>query len=325
MKILKKILKWTGIVLLLIVVLLFVSGTILYNKKYDAPYPDLHASKDSSVIAHGKHLVFATAHCVECHYKPGDSLRVIAGEEVQIAGGSYPFTFPGGLFYAPNISSDKETGTGKYTDGEIARTLRYGVRPNGRALIPAMEFQNLSDEDVTAIISYLRTVEPVKFKVPDNDFNLLGKAILAFFIRPENPKATPPVHVNPDTSVEFGRYIAESISSCRGCHTERNPNTGEYIGEELAGGPVEVLPNDPSKILVAPNLTPDSETGRMKDWTFETFRNRFQQGKLIPESIMPWGQFKHLDETELKALWYYLRSVKPAHKVSSPPVQMAKL
>ena len=87
---------------------------------------------------------------------------------------------------------------------------------------------------------------------------------------------------------------------------------------------VEVLPNDPAKILVASNLTPDPETGRMRDWTLETFRNRFQQGKLIPESIMPWGQFKHLSETELKALWYYLHSVKPVRKESTPPVQQAK-
>jgi mono/diheme cytochrome c family protein len=322
MKRLKKFLKWTGIVLAVIVAIIVVSGTILYNKKYDAPYPDLHASKDSAVIAHGKHLVIATAHCVECHYKPGDSLLVANGEDIALAGGGYPLEFPGGKFYAPNISSDKENGIGKFTDGEIARTLRYGVRPNGKALIPAMEFQNLSDEDITAIISYLRTVEPVKFKVPENEFNLMGKGILAFFIRPENPKATPPAKVNADTSVEYGRYVAMSISSCRGCHTERSMNTGEYIGEELAGGIAELLPD--GRVLVAPNLTPDTETGRMKDWTFETFRNRFQQGKLIPESIMPWGQFKHLNETELKAIWNYLHSIKPVHKESFPPIQEAK-
>ena len=75
MKRFKKVLNWTGIVLAVIVAIVVISGTILYNKEYDAPYPDLHASKDSAIIAHGKHLVTATAHCVQCHITPADSLR----------------------------------------------------------------------------------------------------------------------------------------------------------------------------------------------------------------------------------------------------------
>ena len=70
------------------------------------------------------------------------------GEEISLAGGGFPFKFPGGEFYSANISSDPESGIGKYTDQEIARTLRYGVKRNGKVLIPAMEFQNISDEDL---------------------------------------------------------------------------------------------------------------------------------------------------------------------------------
>jgi mono/diheme cytochrome c family protein len=324
MKIFLRILKWFGIVLVILIAGVFIAGNILYNKKYSAPLPDIHTSTDSAVIARGKHLVHATAHCVECHFKPGDSLKVVNGEEVELAGGAFSFSFPGGTFYSRNISSDKETGIGNLTDGQIARVLRYGVKPDGTALVPLMEYQNLSDKDLTAIISYLRTVPPVKYKVPENDFNLFGKGILAFFIRPQNPKATPPADVVADTTVAYGKYIAESISSCRGCHTQRSMNTGEYIGKELAGGPVEPVHEDPSKMLVAPNLTPDKETGVLRSWSYELFHARFQQGKLIPQSIMPWGQFKHLDETELRAIWKYLHSVKPVRKENGPSIQPAK-
>ncbi|MBK6610920.1 MAG: c-type cytochrome [Sphingobacteriales bacterium] len=324
MRKLVRILKWSGLLLVVAILCLFVAGSILYNKKYDAPIPDLHASKDSLVISKGKHLVFTTAHCVECHFKPGDSLKVVSGEEVDMAGGGFPFKFPGGVFYASNISSDKETGIGNYTDGEIARMLRYGIKRDGSVLIPAMEYQNLSDEDIIAIISYLRTLPPVVHKVPENDFNLLGKAILAFLIRPVNPKSTPPVKVLTDTTVEYGHYIAENVSNCKGCHTERSQNTGEYIGEELAGGLFEPVENDPTKLIFAPNLTPDPQTGHIYNWSFEQFKNRFVKGKLIPQSPMPWGQFKNMNETELLAIWKYLHSVKPVQKKIGAVIQDAK-
>ena len=320
MKTLLKIGKWIAIVLIVLFVITFASGVVLYNKEYEAPFPDIHASTDSAIIAKGKHLAYGAAHCIECHYHPGDSINVVNGEEVPLSGG-YRFTFPGGVFYSKNISSDPETGIGKFTDQEIARTLRYGVKRDGKVLIPAMEFQNISDEDLLAIVSYLRTIPPVKYKVPENEYNLLGKGILAFLIRPEPPKATPPSKIIAEPTVEYGRYIATDLSNCKGCHTERNPNTGAYIGEELAGGPVEVING---KVLVAPNLTPDEKTGHIYNWTFEKFKSRFSQGKLINQSIMPWGQFKHLNETELMAIWKYLHSVKPASKDNGPVLQDPK-
>ena len=324
MKTVFSILKWLGVIIIILVAGVFIAAGTMYDRKYEASYPDIHATSDSAVIAHGKHLVFATAHCVECHHMPKDSLSVLNGEEVQLAGGGFPFKFPGGVFYSPNISSDKETGIGNLTDGEIARALRYGVKHDGTVLIPAMEFQNISDEDLTAIISYLRTLPAVNYKVPKNDFNLFGKAILAFLMRPEKPKGTPPARMVPDTTIEYGRYLAEFVSSCRSCHTERNMSTGEYIGEELAGGPSEVIEGEPRRMLYSANLTPDPETGVLHDWTFEKFRNRFQQGRFVKETIMPWGQFRHLDNTELLALWKYLHSVRPVHRDNGAYVQVIK-
>jgi mono/diheme cytochrome c family protein len=319
-----RFIKWFVLSIIILLFVFYIIGSILYNKKYDAPYPDIKASTDTTIIAHGKHLVFSSAHCVECHFKPGDSLKVINGEEVALAGGGFSFLFPGGIFYSHNISSDKETGIGGFTDAQIASSLRYSVKANGKILIPTMEYQDLSDEDLTAIVSYLRTIPPVKLKDPENDFNLLGKAVVAFVLRPVGPKVTPPKSVAPDTTVAYGKYLAGSVSNCKGCHTERDMSTGKYVGKELAGGKVEVLKEDPNKALFAPNITPDPQTGHIYNWSFEQFRNRFRQGKIIPQSIMPWGQFKHMNDTEVKAIWKYLQSVTPVVKNNGPVIQLVK-
>jgi mono/diheme cytochrome c family protein len=326
MRIFLRILKWTGIIAVILILVLVIAGISLYNKEYDAPYPDIQASTDTAIIRHGKHLVYNTAHCIECHYKPGDSLRIVKGEEVPLAGGGFPFEFPGGVFYSRNISSDKETGIGNLSDRQIARALRYGVKSDGTVLIPTMEYQNMSDEDLTAIISYLRSTPPLKHKVPDNEFNLFGKAILAFLLRPEKPVKTPPASVMPDTTVEYGEYIAGSVANCRSCHTERDMNTGEYIGKQLAGGPVLGGASENSKyILVAPNLTPDPATGVMRNWTFEQFKARFRNtGRVIPQTIMPWESYKRMNDTELLAIWKYLQSVEPVHQDNGPGIQFEK-
>jgi len=323
MKTIFRILKWGGILLLVVVVGLLAAGTVLYNKTYEAPYPNIHASTDSAVIARGKHLVFATGHCPECHYAPGDSLKVINGDEALLAGGGFPFEWPGGKFYSVNISSDKETGIGNWKDEEIARAFRHQISPNGKVLMPLMPFQEMADEDIAAIISYLRTVPPVKFKVPENELNLFGKFVMAFLLRPEEAKETPPQKMTPDTTVEYGKYLVWNVSGCRGCHTKRDLHNGKYVGEDLAGGSTEPVPGDPTRLLYAANLTPDPETGVLYNWTFEQFKNRFKQGRLIPETIMPWGQFKHLDDTELLAIWKYLKTVKPVKNEINGYVQKA--
>ena len=312
MKIVLRILKWLGIVLVVLIAGIIITSSFMWDQKFEAPYPDIHASTDSSVIAHGQHLVRITAHCTDCHYNPADSLKAVTGADFNLSGGGFPFIFPGGAFYSRNISSDKETGIGNLKDGEIARALRYGVKHDGTVLIPAMEYENLSDEDLTAIISYLRTLPPVQYKVPDNKYNLLGKAILAFMIKPPKMETPPPAKMIKDTTAAYGKYLALEVSGCHSCHTERNPNTGAYIGEPFAGGPVEPLKKDPTRMLYSANLTPDP-SGVLHDWTFDKFKNRFQQGPLVKESIMPWIAFKNLDDTELHAIWKYLHTLTPVH------------
>jgi mono/diheme cytochrome c family protein len=323
MKILKSILKWTGISIL--VLLLIFAGYIWsqQNKKWEAPYPDIHASKDSAVIARGEYLFYGPAHCLECHMDISKYESVMNGERATASGG-YVFDLPVGVIRAPNLTSDMETGIGKLTDQEIARTLRYGVGSDGRAILDFMPFYNTSDEDLTAIISYIRTMAPVKNEVPRVQWNLLGKIIKVLLLKPVGPDGEPPKKVVPNVSVEYGKYLANSIANCKGCHTDRDLMTGAYIGEDYSGGFKMDVVGKPGLFIVSRNLTPDPETGHIKDWSVEKFTERFRQGKLMPDSPMPWGPFHHFSDDDLKSIYMYLHTVKPVKHDAGPVIVMEK-
>lgn len=297
-------------ILVLIIGLLAVVLTT-WDKTYDAPMPDIKASTDSAVIARGEYLVFGPGHCNECHTDLEGYKKAVVGEKVPLSGG-FPFKLPFGTVYSKNITNDKETGIGRYTDGEIARTIRYGVKPDGHTMIPFMRYQGMSDEDLTAVISYLRTTEPVNKVIPDNEWNLMGKAVLAFFIKPEGPATPPPAKVIPDTTAAYGKYLTTDISNCANCHTPLDMKTGKPIGEPFSGGNIfESATLEPGVSLMSPNLTPDPETGRITKWTRQEFIERFGEGKKLPESAMPWGPYKNFSENDLKAIHAYLTSLPP--------------
>lgn len=311
MKLLKKILKWTGIILLLLIIGLVIYILTSWDKTFDAPYPDIKASTDSAMIARGEYLVYGPMHCAECHTDVEGYKRAIMGEKVPLTGGN-EFKLPFGVVTSKNITNDKETGIGRYTDGEIARTIRELIKPDGHTMIPFMSYQNMSDDDLTAIISYLRTTEPVKKVVPDNTWTFAGKAVLAFFIKPVGPKATPPKSVQPAATAAYGEYLATAISNCNGCHTPFSMKTGKQTGPDFSGGnEFESATLEPDVFMMSPNLTPDPETGRISSWSEETFIQRFREGKLFPESAMPWGPYKNFTDTDLKAIYAYLKTLPP--------------
>ena len=309
MRRLKKIFKWTGLILLVIVLGISAITAARQNVKYTAPYPAIKASKDSAAIARGKHIMLSVAHCTDCHSKPNADSLINIGQDPVLEGG-FAFNLPVGTIYSANITSDSVYGIGKFTDAEIARALRYGVHPDGTAVYDFMPFHNLSDADLSDILSYLRTQKPVAFKKPDNQLNLMGKLVKAFLIKPVGPSEKIAAAVTPDTTAAYGKYLVLNVGNCSGCHTKRTLS-GEYTGELLAGG------NPMGGGLVPPNLTPDS-TGRLFGWSEQTFIKRFRMGKLNAKSEMPWESFKRMNETELKAIYSYLHTVKP---VKTAPAQ----
>lgn len=218
MKKLLKLLKWTGIVLLVLILLVSATVALRQNLQYEAPYPDIKASADTNIIARGKQLVLGPAHCVICH-GPDNADSLMANRlDVPLHGG-HEWKLPFGSIYARNITPDVETGIGKLQDKEIARILRYGVNAKGNAVLDFMPFHNMSDEDLTAVISYLRSQKPVSNKVPEHQFNMMGKVLKAFMVKPHGPTVDVPKSVIRDTSINYGKYLTMSVANCNGCHT----------------------------------------------------------------------------------------------------------
>ncbi|ULQ53309.1 c-type cytochrome [Flavihumibacter fluvii] len=302
MKKIKKIVKWTSLVLAIIIVGIGTITASRQNIKYKAPYPKITASKDSAVIARGRHLAISIAHCTDCHNKANTDSILSLGQDPILSGG-IAFKLPVGTIYSANITSDPEHGIGKYSDGEIARALRYGVHPDGTVVYDFMPFHNLSDSDLTAVISFLRTQKPAPIQKPQNQLNVMGNLVKAFLIKPVGPSEKIVPAVKEDSSAAYGKYLVHSVGNCNGCHTKRTLS-GEVIGELLAGG--NEMPNG----MVTPNITPDS-SGRIFGWSQEKFIKRFRTGKLIPYSEMPWSSFQKMSDLELKAIYNYLQTVKP--------------
>ena len=317
MKLLKKILKWTGITILSIVVIFVILVFSLQNKKFDAPFPNLHATNDSATIERGKYLAYGPAHCSGCHTPAAEQQKVMNGEELPFKGG-LEFVLPIGTLYSKNITPDDETGIGKVADSVLARSLRYGVARDGRALFDFMPFHNLSDEDLIAVLSFLRAQPPVKNDVPDNKLTFMGKAVKAFLIKPVGPDGEVSKTVKQDTTAEYGKYLATYVTNCRGCHTNRSLMTGEYTGPFFAGGLKFESSTEKGAYCVTPNLTPDKETGKITGWTQQQFIDRFRLKKIIAASDMPWDQFRKMSDNDLKAIYQYLISLEHVKNATGP-------
>jgi mono/diheme cytochrome c family protein len=306
----KRIFFGLVVVLLLAVTCLVVYVAARQHLRFDAPLPAVAASTDSVVIERGRYVVRDLASCTICHGDPKQHEGILAGEEVPLSGG-FEFTIPPGKFYPRNITPDMETGIGRISDGQIARALRYGVGHDGRALLPFMEMQGLSDEDLAAVVSYLRSRPPVRNVVPAHRFSLLGMIVKATVLaNPVGPKQTPP-RLNPQgATVETGRYLVESVANCWACHTQRDYKTGAMVGPHLGGAnmPDEI---NPKRIWAPPNLTSDPTTGRLARFSEDAFVARMRAGRAIPGSPMPWQGFRTLREDDLRAIYRYLKTVPP--------------
>lgn len=290
-------------------VLMLVAIEVQLRKKFDAPYPNIKASANPAVIERGRQLVTGPAHCVNCHGPQNADSLLKAGMTVPLQGG-YNFDLPFGTIYARNITPDAETGIGRRTDAELARVLRYGVHANGRPVLDFMPFHDMSDQDLTAVISFLRAQKPVRNEVPEHKMNLLGKAIMAFMIKPVGPSGPVQKDVVRDTSAAYGRYLVMNVANCNGCHTQRG-GMGEYIGEPLAGGNA---PEDPKMAhLAPPNISGDAGS-RINGWKQEDFIRRFRMGKAYEESHMPWTAYGNMSDDDLKAIYNYLKTIRPGQK-----------
>jgi mono/diheme cytochrome c family protein len=284
-------------------------------RHFDAPLPPLGASDDRALIERGRYLVNGPAHCVACH---GDGSPTASDHPLS---GGFAFDLPLGRIRAPNLTPDVTTGIGSMTDGEIARALRYGVGRDGRALVALMSFGDLGDDDLRAIVSYLRTQPAVHHEIPPNEWTLLGRMVRAFVMKPSvvaaHPRRAPPPS---RATAAYGEYLATAVANCSGCHTERDLRTGRVLGPAFAGGmtfPSLTAPDE--QHFVSANLTPDPATGRITSWSEDGFIARFRAGPRFAGSPMPWRAFGAMNDDDLRAIFRYLRSLPPVRRETPPP------
>ena len=292
------------------------------QRSVDAPYPNLHASKDPAVVERGRYLVEGPAHCSECHGTVG--ARGVPERGQPLAGG-FAFHLPVGSFYVPNITPDPETGIGRYTDAELARALRHGVLPDGKAMLPFMPFANLCDDDLTAILSYLRAQKPVRHEVPEHDMNPLGTIVAAYVLEPKGPSEPIQKSVSPEPTAKYGRYLTHNVGNCIACHTQMDLRTGAFAGPIFGGGAVHESVTDPQQRFVSPNLTPDPRWGWLNGWTEESFVTRFKAGRVHEHSPMPWEAFQGMTETDLRAIYRYLKTLPAAPGGPDPEQRQVKV
>ena len=253
-----------------------------------------------SQLERGRYLVETVAACGNCHTPKGPNGPFM---DKKLAGGDIikhaDFTAA-----TPNITPDPETGIGKWTDDQISLAIREGRRPNGRLLGPAMpsrSYRSLADEDVKAIIAFLRSVPPV--------YNPITAE--SHYDVPLPASWGPPVeHVDAPPKgdkIAYGKYLAGPLARCMDCHTEP-PRLGEAArvgagGKEFHG---------PWGISVSANLTPDRTSG-LGDWSDAEIERAVRTGiardghKLFPP--MPFAAYKNITADDMAALIAYLRSL----------------
>ncbi|MCK6528432.1 cytochrome c [Myxococcota bacterium] len=287
----------------------------------DWPMPELAASTDPEVIERGRYLAYGPAHCAICHTgEDRDHPERVMQEPFD---GGLEFAMgPLGTRYAPNLTPDPETGIGRYTDAEVARAIRTGVLPSGElSVFMSVSVGELSDQDLVAVLSFLRSLPPVRNEVRQGSWSFLTRAFLRLGLFGLEPRPLEgPAHVPPgdEPSVERGKYLADHVAFCQGCHSPVDMATFRVTGPPYSGGNVEPSHGADTEFEYAPtNLTP-SPTGYVGKVDEDAFVARLRGGRQHLTSIMPWENFGTMTDADLRSIYRYLKTVPPVDRDTGP-------
>ena len=260
------------------------------------------AEPSSETIEHGKALVVA-GDCTSCH---------TADPSKPFAGGKRIDT-PFGAVYSPNLTPDRETGIGKWSNDDFYRALRSGVAPDGSRYYPAFPypyFTKMTRDDIFAVRAYLATLAPVSNRTPPPalrfpfNFRVLMRGWNFLFFRPGI--------LEPDqargTDWNRGRYLVEGPGHCGACHTPKNFFGADARGHVLAGGRVDGW--------FAPRLDGAERSG-LKSWSVDDIVEYLQSGRngkshadgLMAEVVV--NSTSRMIDADVKAIAVYLKSLPP--------------
>lgn len=212
-----------------------------------------------------------------------------------------------GKVVASNLTAGKGGVGGEYTDAGWVNAIRHGVRMDGTPLLfmPSTEFYFLSDDDLGAVIAYIKSAPPVENVLPPSSVSFSGRIIMTLipeitFIPAELIPHDAPRPVEPEVAVtpEYGAYLTYS---CKVCH-----------GLTMSGGRI---PGFPASWPPALNLTWGGGSS-LPTWTEEDFRVALRTGKTpmgvqLRKEYMPWTSYQYMSDDELRAVWTYLKSLPP--------------
>ena len=259
------------------------------------------ANAQTDLVKRGDYLVNTIMTCGNCHSPKGPP-SAIAGKEFT---GGPPFDLPPFTVTPSNITQDKETGIGRWSDADIKKLLRTGMRPNGvpiASVMPVGFYGIITDRDLDAIVAYLRTIKPVSKKVPDPVYRMAAPAQ----IFPGSEHAyTEAMMSDP---LKRGFYLA-TIGHCMECHTPMTKGHHDFANDAGKGGMEFPGPWGKS---VSRNIT-SSKTKGLGDWTDADIKRAVTQGvdkdgnHLMPP--MGFGYYSHMTDTDLNALIAWLRTV----------------
>jgi mono/diheme cytochrome c family protein len=260
-------------------------------------------------VARGKYVFGAAGGC-GCHTDPKNK------KAVNVGGRRYDGPF--GTVYSANITPDRKTGIGGWSDEEIITAIRLGRRPNGERLIPVHPFtvfNGMAEEDLKALVAFLRTVPPVnranqpkRISVP-----LFESVFLPAWLAAFAPRETPPP-TSPKTGLPRGEYLVRAVGHCGECHTPRTVTQATDNSRFLSGNQ-----KGPENSEV-PNITPDPETGIGK-WSEQEIADYLESGNkpdgdvvggLMGEVIEGTAAgYKDLTKEDRLAIARYLKSIPP--------------
>ncbi len=264
------------------------------------------------VIARGEYLVKNVMGCLDCHSERDWSLFSAPIKPGTAGQGGFVWKEDFGVITAPNITPDA---LADWTDGEIIRAIVSGVDKEGEPLFPIMPYQyynRASQQDLNAVVAYLRTLKPIINYVPDTTLDFPLNLIARTMPIPYTPQDSP----NKKDRVEYGEYLA-MIGGCLDCHTPMKD--GQRVkGMEYAGGFEFPVPS--GGVVRSANITADPETG-LGYLTRDAFIGLFSQYR-APDAIkpvskgefntvMPWTVFARMTDEDLSAIYSYLRQIKP--------------
>ncbi|POY39332.1 cytochrome C [Solitalea longa] len=312
----KKVFKVLGYILLFIVIV--VVGLGVYVK---TAFPNVGPAREMKVeltperIKRGEYLANSVTVCMDCHSKrdwtkfsgpitPGTLGQ--GGDEFNQKMG-----FPG-VYFAANITP---AGIGDWTDGEIFRAITEGVRKNGKPIFPVMphaSYGKLDEEDIKSVIAYIRTLPSIENAVTESQSDFPMNFIINTIPAKANLQKMPV----PTDTVNYGKYMV-TAAACFDCHTQ--VDKGEFLkGMDFGGGRSFEMPGG---VLSSANISPDVKTG-IGSWSQEQFLNKFKTYRdssiytktVAPadfNSLMPWSMYAQMKDEDLKAIYAYLRTVKP--------------